>query len=168
MCKINNLKFLITTSLSIIIIFTSVILNASELGSISPAEHKETINQFIGEIKDAQNQSLNIAQSALRDSIDTNQLQDQISIISNNLSSLNERIEDYADIVQGLNEQDRQVRLTFNFLNLVRSNLYTLTLLTRVTTDIQRLQLLDEYFRTRINTLDTLEILKDLLEKYTD
>ncbi len=169
MNNINKLKSLVSITLSIIIMFSSITLNAASPMVLlpSPTQHKETINAFIREIKDAQTQSAYIAQSAFKNSItNISQLQLQIDTISNNLNILTEIIEDYADIVQGLNEQDRQVRLTFNYLNLVRSNLYTLTLLIRATTDIERLQLLDEYFRTRINASNTLAILETLLENY--
>ena len=169
MHNINKLKSLIATILSIFIMFSSATLNATSPAVLlpSPAQHKETIHQFIREITDAQVQSATIAQHAFKNSLsDISQLQFQIDTISNNLNVLTEIIEDYADIVQGLNEQDRQVRLTFNYLNLVRSNLYTLTLLIRAGTDIERIQLLDEYFRTRINASNTLAILETLLENY--
>ena len=165
----NKLKSLVSIALSIIIMFSSTTLNATSPATLlpSPAQHKETIKQFIREITEAQVQSAYIAQSASIDSVsDINQLQLEIDTISNNLNVLTGIIEDYADIVQGLNEQDRQVRLTFNYLNLVRSNLYTLTLLIRARTDIERIQLLDEYFRTRINASSTLVILERLLENY--
>lgn len=169
MNSINKFKVFISILLSIILMFSSVVPSVAAPVTLapSPAEHKQIINQFINEIKDAQNRSLSAAQSALEGSSDDNNaLQIQIDLISSDLQAINDRLEDYADIVQGLNAEDRQVRLTFNFLNLVRSNLYTLGLLTQARTDIERIQLLDEFFRTRIDAADTLTILENLLQKY--
>ncbi|MDF2614537.1 MAG: hypothetical protein K0S71_2323 [Clostridia bacterium] len=168
MNSINKLKFLVSIMLMVPIMFSSTTLGAAMApASPSPAEHKEIIYEFISEIKNAQDQSITIAQSASKGSANSNnELQLQIYAIGNDLLALNERIEDYADSVQGLSEQDRQVRLTFNFLNLVRSNLYTLSSLARAATDVQRIQLLDEFFRTRINAFNILTILESNLENY--
>jgi septal ring factor EnvC (AmiA/AmiB activator) len=148
---------------------TLVVLSAASTAPTfpSPAEHKENIYQFINEIKEAQDQSSVIAQAILKNYADPNNpIQLQINSISNDLQALNEIIEDYADVIQGLNPEDRQVRLTFNVLNLVRSNLFTLSLLSRAATDIERIDLLDEFFRTRRNALVTLTILETSLERY--
>jgi septal ring factor EnvC (AmiA/AmiB activator) len=147
----------------------SVILDAASSAPAFPsaAEHQQTIYQFISEIKDAQDRSAAIAQATLRDSTNsTTQLQLEIDSISADLQALNQIIEDYADIVQGLTPEDRHVRLTFNVLNLVRSNLYTLRLLVRSSTNIERIELLNEYFRTRRNALSTLMILENSLATY--
>ncbi len=168
MDKIKKFKSLVSIMLLVAMMFSpSVSAAAPILGPLPPAQHNEFIYRFISEIQDAQTQSAVIAQSAYGNSIlEASQLQMQIDTISNNLYLLSEEMEDYADLVQGLNEQDRQVRLTFNVLNLVRSNLYTLTLLLRARTDIERIRLLDEYFRTRINATNTLEMLNAILTKY--
>ena len=169
MHNINKFKSLTSIVVSIIIMFSSVILSATSLMPIlpSPAEHKKNINQFVSEIKYAQDQSAAIVQSTLKNSVvSSDQIQLQIDSISNDLQVLNQLIEDYADIIQGLNPQDRQVRLTFNVLNLVRSNLYTISLLARARTDVERIILLDEFFRTRKNAVDTLLILENSLDRY--
>lgn len=168
MHNINKFKSLISIALSVIIMSSSVVLSATSPSPMYPssAEHKKTIYQFLSEIKDAQDQSATIVQSTLKDSSDSNsQIQLQIDSISNDLQVLNEIIEDYADVIQGLNPEDRQVRLTFNVLNLVRSNLYTIGLLARAVTNVEQIELLDEFFRTRKNAFDTLVILENSLER---
>ncbi|WP_141722913.1 hypothetical protein [Cellulosilyticum sp. I15G10I2] len=155
--------------LSIIVVFSSTVISATSAAPMfpPPAEHQKNIYQFISEIKAAEDQSAAITQAILKNSAaPNNQIPLQINAISTDLQELNQTIEDYADIVQGLSPEDRHVRLTFNVLNLVRSNLYTLSLLARATTDIQRINLLDEFFRTRRNASDTLTILENSLERY--
>jgi flagellar hook-basal body complex protein FliE len=169
MKNINKFKSLIYIVLPMIMMSFSVILDAASSAPAFPsaAEHQQTIYQFISEIKDAQDRSAAIAQATLRGSTNsTTQLQLEIDSISADLQALNQIIEDYADIVQGLTPEDRHVRLTFNVLNLVRSNLYTLSLLLRSATNIERIELLDEYFQTRRNALSTLMILENSLATY--
>lgn len=168
MSNSNLFKFTTCILMLITMLFFSPMLHLAEAAPMTPSvnDHKNTVYRFISQIKEAQDRSAQIAQAALRDPLDHNSLQLEVDLISRDLQALNEAIEDYADIVQGLNEQDRQIRLIFNYLNLVRSNLYTLSLLIQARTDIQRIQLLDEYFHTRLNASSTLQILENLLQRY--
>ncbi|WP_069997383.1 hypothetical protein [Cellulosilyticum sp. I15G10I2] len=164
-----SFKSFISIILSIIIAFTFVPLSADSIQdiTISNAEHKQTIEQFISEIKSIQRQVFDIAQAALRDPIpgDT-QLEIRINLINNNIERLNRMLQDYLATVPDVSDQNRHVLLTFNVLNLAKNSLYSLSLLIRETSDIERLALLDEYFRSRVTSLDTLAILEAILERF--
>ncbi|MDF2879203.1 MAG: hypothetical protein K0S30_2299 [Clostridia bacterium] len=174
MHNLVKLKSLIPITLSLVMILTCSPLRAAEislipspLASPTPAEHKQTITQFLNEIQLIQNQVYDIAQFAIKNPSEVNpQIENRINFINNNIERLNRRIEDYLAVVSGVSDENRHVALTFNVINLVKSGLYTLTLLINTTADDQRIALLDEYFRTRINALDTLEILQELLANF--
>ncbi|MDF2596094.1 MAG: hypothetical protein K0R69_2435 [Clostridia bacterium] len=167
-------KSLVAITLSLVSLFTYLPLNATGLPLTpspptypTPSEHKQTITQFLNEIQLIQNQVYDITQFAIQNPSEVNpQIENRISLINTNIERLNRRIEDYLAIVSGISDENRHVALTFNVINLVKSGLYTLTLLINTTADERRISLLDEYFRTRINALDTLEILQELLANY--
>ena len=168
MKNINKLRTLFSIVLSIAILFTSS-LSATDTSDVmlSDAQHKQIIQQFLSEIAFMQRQVFDIAQSALRDpSPDDRQLQIRINLINNNIERLNTVMQDYLATVPGVSERNRHVLLTFNVINLVKSSLYTLSLLIRTTTDAERIALLDEFFRARVTALDTLGILEELLDRF--
>ncbi len=168
MNSINKSKALVSFVLSIAILFTFS-LSATDTNDtmLSDAQHKQIIQQFLSEITFLQRQVFDIAQSALRDpSPDDRQLEIRINLINNNIERLNAVIQEYLATVPGVSARNRHVLLTFNVLNLVKSSLYTLSLLIRTTTDAERIALLDEFFNARVTALDTLAILEDLLNRF--
>jgi len=169
MQNINKFKLLVSIILSIVIMFTSIPLGAASTSDIiiSNAEHKQIIEQFLSEIKAIQSQVADIAQSALKSPAQgAANLEGRINLINSNIERLNKIIQDYLATVPGVSDRNRHVLLTFNILNLIKSSLYPLSLLIRTTNDVERLALLDEYFRSRVVALDTLQILEELLEKF--
>lgn len=169
MKNIDKAKPVLSIFLSIIIILASIPLSAADPQGIviSNTEHKQIIEQFLSEITAIQGQVFDIAQAALTTNVQVDgRLAVRINLINTNIEGLNKRIQDYLASIPEVSERNRHVLLTFNVLNLVKSSLYTLSLLIRSTNDAERLVLLDEYFNTRVTALDTLQILEEILQKY--
>ncbi len=169
MKKIYKIKSFISLSLLSVILFSAFSFGVSASNNIiiSDAEHKRTIEQFLREIQELQNQVFDIAQSSLRNPSQPDpRLMIRINLINNNIERLNKVIQDYLATIPGVNERSRHVLLTFNVLNLLKSSLYTLSLLINTTDDMRRLELLDEFFSARVTALNTLEILQELLSNF--
>lgn len=164
----NNAKSLLSILLSIVIMLASIPLGAATAAIISNTEHKQNIERFISEIKAIQSQVSEVAQIALNPppSKGDTELKLRINSINSNIESLNKVIQDYLATVPGVNERNRHVLLTFNVINLIKSNLYTLNALLNATTDEERLALSQEYSKALSTALDTLAILESSLEKF--
>lgn len=177
----NNIiksKSLVSIILSIVILITSVPLSATtptpspEPVPTTPiyptiTEHRQTINQFISEIRQIQRQVFDIAQFAQVNPSEFNQrLSNNISIINNNINTLNNRILEYLETVPDVGDQNIHVLLVSNALNFIKNGLYSLRVLTNTTSNVLRIRLLDEYFRSRIAGLDTLTTAENLLLQY--
>jgi hypothetical protein len=162
--NLNKPHSLISIILLLVILFTTTPLYAATTNS----EHKQTIQGFIYQIKTIQSQVSEIAPSILNTSNPENNIQLKLRIISINstIESLNIIIQDYFLTVPGVNQRNRHVLLTFNVINLIKSNLYTLNALLNATTPEERLILLTEYANTQSTAFDTLKILEDSLEKF--
>jgi Sec-independent protein secretion pathway component TatC len=157
-------KLFISIVLFVILIFVATPLYAT---TTNP-EHKQTIENFIEQIKAIQSQISEIAPIILNNTNPQENIQLKLRIISINttIESLNIIIQNYFVTVPGVNQRNRHVLLTFNVINLIKSNLYTLNALLNATTDEERLNLLKEYSNTQSAAFNTLEILEDSLEKF--
>ncbi len=166
----NNIKskvILLLILLMFVSFYMSLKANSVPTSPISNAQHKQIINNYLRQIESMQNQVDAIAQSAISGPVeDREQLRARISVINTNIENLNSVIQDYLSANLGISERNRHIILTFNFINLVKSNLYTLSELIGTTNSIDQFLLLNEYFSTRVNALDTLEILRQILGKY--
>ncbi|PHV69180.1 hypothetical protein CS063_17310 [Sporanaerobium hydrogeniformans] len=177
----NNMirsKSIVSIILSIVILIASVPLSATApIPTLESApttliyptstEHKQTINQFISEIRQIQQQVFDIAQFAqINPSEFKQRLSNSISNIDNNIEKLNSRILEYLETVPDIGDQNIHVLLTLNTLNFIKNGLYSLRVLTNTTSDVLRIRLLDEYFRSRIAGLDTLNTLENLILQY--
>lgn len=129
-----------------------------------PAEHRRTIQQFTSEIRELQSQVFDIAQFAQVNPVEFEQrLTNNIRYINRRIELLNIRLLEYLEAVAVIGEQNTHVLLVLNSLNFVKNSLYSLSVLTTLTTDVQRIRLLDEYFRARIAGMDTLTTVETLI-----
>jgi predicted PurR-regulated permease PerM len=163
----NNIvksKSLVSLILSIVILITSAALSAT---TPTITEHKQIINQFISEISLIQQQVFDIAQFAQVNPSEFNlRLSNNISTINSNIEKLNNRILEYLETVPEVGDQNIHVLLISNALNFIKNGLYSLRVLTNTTPTVLRIKLLDEYFRSRIAGLDTLNTVENLLLQY--
>ncbi|MDF2595816.1 MAG: hypothetical protein K0R69_2157 [Clostridia bacterium] len=142
-----------------------IVSGATPIGS-TPPEHKIAVMQFVTEIRLIQNQVYGTAQFALNNtSINSTTLRGTITLISNNIKMLRNRVMEYSDIIPSVGNRNRDVLLLLNALNFINNSLNTLYQLSVVQSDIERISLLDEFFRFRIHTKDTLATIEDLLSR---
>ena len=157
-------KVLVSIILSLAIIVAFVPLNASD-GNGTP-NHSATINQFINEIRDIQREVFTISQNALNNPpLFAELLKNNISRIDARISTLNRRILEYLATTPNISSRNRDTLLIINALNLVKNGLYSLNVLTTTVPNIERIALLDEYFRARVSAIDTLTTVENLLSK---
>jgi hypothetical protein len=167
----NNIKSKIILFLILITIispYTFIKATSASINPISNEEHKQIINNYLNKIEALQNQVDAVAQTAISGGIGERELlRSRISVINTHIENLNSIIQDYLAANPGVSERNRHIILTFNIINLVKSNLYTLSELIDTTNDVDQFLLFNEYFSTRVNTLNTLEILRQILAKYS-
>ncbi len=170
----NNLKQpkrYISILLSLVILLTTGPLHAVSPPALyqmpTEAEHRQIITQFISEINLIQNQVLDISQLALNNPpLFEERLKSNIGLINNSINRLNNRIIEYLELVPKTGLNNVHVLLVANSLNLVKNELYWLEALTYVRDNVQRIALLNEYFRSRIAAIDTLNTLQNILLQY--
>lgn len=166
-------KSLLSVILSAITLLISISLSAAS-PSLEPSpepplptEHRQVINQFISEINQIQNQVLDLSQLALNNPpLFEERLKSNIGYINHSIERLNSTILEYLQIVPKTGPQNVHVLLVLNSLNFVKNGLYWLEALTYVRENVQRISLLNEYFRSRIAAIDTLNTLTNILLQY--
>jgi hypothetical protein len=155
MNNIIKTKSLIAIMLSIVVLCAAI-----PLSSTSTNSHQEIINQFIYEITEVQTQVFDIAQFALNQSLVPGDLSPNIRLIDDTIKRLDRKILNYLETIPSVSTQNRDVLLLLNALNFIKNGLYTLNLLTIANTDVERIALLDEFFRSRIAAKDTINTLE--------
>lgn len=161
-------KLVLSLTLSVFIILNPLVANAtsiSALPNIPSAQHKRTIQDFISELNVLQNQIYTLSQSALKDEATSN-FNATIKNIDNGLDQLSMEVQNYLATVPSFSEENREILLLFNAFNFTKDGLYTLSLLNTVPSDIEKIQLLDRYFKSRLSAIDALELLNELLSSY--
>ncbi|MHC1750758.1 MAG: hypothetical protein AB9856_20995 [Cellulosilyticaceae bacterium] len=169
--KTSFIKLLLSLTLSILTIFNPIVANAtsiSNLPNIPSAQHKHTIQEFITELNTLQNRIYSLTQFSLGDESTPppSDFSATIRSINNDLAQLNREIGNYYDTLPTFSEENREVLLVFNAYNFTKDGLYTLSLLNTAPSSIERIQLLDRYFKSRLSALDTLNLLNELLSSY--
>ncbi|WP_070000190.1 hypothetical protein [Cellulosilyticum sp. I15G10I2] len=180
MTNLLKLRLFVSITLSIIIMFTAIPLKAAnsspvsptptaptELLPPSPTSHREAISRFISEINQIQSQVFDIAILAQVNPPEFEQrLTNNISFINRRIEELNTSVLEYLTTVPSIGEQNTHVLFVINALNFVKNSLYSLSALSQTTANIVRIRLLDEYFRSRLAGIDTLNTVISLILQY--
>ncbi len=169
MQSINKSKVFISAILLIAIMFSSIPLYAGNNVIISNAAHKQTIEDFLAQIKSIQTDVSEIAQIAFNNPSfqETRQLKSRIYAINAVVEELYVVMQDYFATVPGVNERNRHILLAFNVLNLTKSNIYTLNVLLNASTEEEKFALSQEYAAALENSLATLTLLESILAKFS-
>lgn len=154
-------NFFITLLLSTVIIFSAFPLRAS---STNNSYHRQTIQRFVDDIKVLQNQVFTLAELSFENSPE-NQLniKNQIKIVNLSIESLDKQILEYLSTLPSISYQNSNTLLVQNALNLVKNSLYQIDLLTTATSNLDRLLILQEFFRLRVNATETLTGLENII-----
>lgn len=133
----------------------------------TPNEHIRAVQNFITALREIQFQVFDIAQFAQVNPPEFEQrLADNINFLNRRIDELTINISDYLKIVPPIGDQNTHILLLLNTLNFIKNSLYSLNVLTTTTTNVLRIRLLDEYFRSRIAGIDTLTTLENLILYY--
>ncbi len=140
-----------------------IVSGATPVGP-TPPEHLRKITEFISEIRHVQNQVFDVAQFALNpETTDPRSLAPNISLIAHSIERIRQRILEYSTTIPSVGNQNRDVLLLLNALNFNKNRLNTISLLTATSTSVERIGLLDEFFRSRIAAKDTLNTIEELI-----
>ncbi len=160
------LKSITVVFLSIMILSTATSLSATstDVQTISDAQHKQIMLGYLARIKELQTRVSDVAQAIITNPDgNTPSLNNRLKLINNESIKIFKDLEDYQRTVSGYNARIRDVFLMFNIINSIDSSLYSLSLLSPDQSDLERLELLDEFFRLRINAIDTMTIFENIL-----
>lgn len=165
------IKLLLSIVLSVSVTFSPIAVNASPVGALPntpSAQHKATVKGFIDTLDNLQKQIYSTALSSLEDKsvLVPNNFTNTIQSINNNLQQLNTEIQNYFNTLPNFSEENREVLLLFNVFNFVKDGLYSISLINNAPSDVEKVQLLDRYFRSRLSAYDTLSLLNELLTSY--
>ncbi|WP_070001046.1 hypothetical protein [Cellulosilyticum sp. I15G10I2] len=155
--------------LSVIIVFSCVSLSASAPDIIppSPTKHQQTMEQFLGDIRSIHAQLFDIAQFSLEDpGLTLDELANAIAFINYDIERLYNDTTEYLKLFPSISVENTQVLLAITALNFIKNELYYLSLVIPAISDIERLQILNQYFRARLSAVDTLELLEEDLANY--
>lgn len=160
-------KPLVLFILSTAIMFIAISVNASNISNtVSDAEHKQIIQQYIDRIRILQTEILYTNESNLEDS-STNKatLSNRITLINDEIEDLRKEISNYVDAVPSISSQNRDVALAFSALTFIKNELYQLSLLTQATSAVDKNLLLGDFYLFNRLATDTLNILEDLIAR---
>lgn len=162
MKNIIKSKSLISVILSISIIFIAFPLSGSSL--TNNATHKKTITQFIDDVRTIQNQVFYLAQFALENPPrDRRELVNNIKLVNDRIVEVDKNIQDYLKTVPNISFQNRDALLLMNALNFTKNALYELELLSDTTSNVDRVLILEEFFRFRQAAIDILNSVENVI-----
>ncbi len=151
--------------LATILILLGLPLSATTLPSNNNAAHEKMMLQYLDELKSLQNRTFYLSQIALDNPpIDKIALLSNISNINGELDALNKKVMSSLSAVPSISQENTELLLTLNAINLIKNSLYQLTKLSDTTANVDRILLLEEFFRLRIDAEETLDALTSAIE----
>lgn len=125
---------------------------------VSPIEHQQTLRNYINQLRSINNRAFRLVQLTLdTPPRDITALIQSINSINTEIYSMRRAMRDYLSYVQTTGIQNRDILLLFNALNHTSNQLYYLEQLSLTTSNVEKVILLEDFFRARSATTDTLE-----------
>lgn len=164
MNRLIKLRSLICILLSIIMFSYSLSATSPVPALTSPTQHKQTMQQFLRSIRLIHSQLLDLGQFSLQEpGLTLNELESALTTLNNDVEKIYDNITEYLRAFPSISEENTQVIRAITALNYIKNEIYYLSLVIPAITDVERIQILNEYFRARLAAVETLDLLeKDL------
>lgn len=177
MKNINKSRLSITIILIIIIMFAHLSLSATTLtldpvlpiapesaAPVSPIEHQRTIRSYINQLRSMHNRTFQLVQLTLdTPPRDMAALRQSINFINTEINSIRREMRVYLSQVQTTGMQNRDILLLFNALNHASNQLFYLEQLSLAPSNVEKVILLENFFRSRSATTDTLDTVETFI-----
>ncbi len=167
MNRLIKLRLLICILLSIIMFSCSLSATSPASDLPSPAQHKQTMQQFLRSIRLIHNQLFDLGQFSLQDpGLTLNELEGSLNVLNSDAEKIYDNITEYLRVFPSISEENTQILRTLTALNYIKNEIYYLSLVIPAITDVERIQILNEYFRARLAATETLDLLEKDLVNY--
>lgn len=173
--KKKKQSILLTTILLCIVIipiFSSLyattlsIVPVTAPSSVSPPlnEHKQIINEYIDELKIIQDRTFQLLQLVLDTPLkDPTNFNKNLNLINNDAATLRAKVLNYQKTVPADTTEFRDILLILNALNYSKNALFQLESLAKTTSNVEKSILLEEFFKSRIDSINALNIIRNLI-----
>lgn len=159
-----KLRLFILLVLSVTIMSMAIPLSASN--TISDANHKETIQQYISDIRRIQDQIFYLSQIILRGSPeDTPAISNGINLANHRIQELHKAISSYLEITPTISAQNRDALFASISLSLSKNALYQLNVLVNTHNYVDKSLLLEDFYLFKKVSTETLEELEELISR---
>lgn len=126
------------------------------------SEHKNTITQFIADIRSIQDQIFSLLEVIPSTPAKGNaNLDSEISAIYSKIEDIEKKILNYVRALPKLSSQRRDILLTLIALNSVENSLFQLTQFIKTTNPVERTLLLEDFYFLRNKTTEALNKIED-------
>lgn len=143
-------------------IFSSTLYAANS----SYSSHESIINEYIIQLNQVMNQVFTLAEkTTFSTPASKSTFNTDLGVITSNLRSINDSMTNYYNSLESDSLERRNVTLLFNAVNLIQNNLFELTQLNNAATSVEKMLILETYFRFRVEATDTLNNLNYLLQQ---
>lgn len=153
--------------LSTAIMFIAISVNASNISNtVSNAEHKQIIQQYIDRIKTLQNQIFFLNEYNLEDSTSNKTIPPtSITLLNTEIENLREEISNYLETIPNISSQNRDAILALNSLNFLKNALYELGVIGDTTNVVDKNLSLENFYLLMRLSSDTLGALENLIAR---
>ncbi|WP_069999638.1 hypothetical protein [Cellulosilyticum sp. I15G10I2] len=132
--------------------------------TVTPAEHKNIITQYIASIRILHNQVFSLFENAISvPPEDSTLLESKITFIYRQIEQLDRNISSYLDTLPRLSTERRDTLITMDALHFLENSLYQLTEFIRATDSATRTQLLGDFYFLRTATADALNRVENII-----
>lgn len=172
MNNITKPKSLVSIILLIAILFAYCSLNATTSTPSAPvlpslAEHKQTIYQFLNDLKSIQNRTFQLSQLVVDNHPeDMPDFSKNITSVNYDLDSLRKKILDYLSILPTMSVENRDILLLLAAVNHSKNALFDLNSLSQTTNKVEKIILFEKFFNNRIDSNNSINALENIISKY--
>ncbi|MHC1747489.1 MAG: hypothetical protein AB9856_03760 [Cellulosilyticaceae bacterium] len=139
-------------------------ISVSYISTSTTPEHKRIVNGYINQLVTIQNMTFQLMYLALDNPIkDIPNFNSAISLLNDNAADLRSNILVYQETLPTSSIQYRDILLILNALNYSKNAIFNLELLAKTTNNVERALLLENFFKSRIESTDALNTVNNLI-----
>lgn len=146
-----------------ILIFTSSLFATA----ITNPTYKQTVTNYIEQLSQLQNQVFTLARKATFGSPESKStFNSELDFINNSLKKTMDSMNSYYQTLPPKSTEKRNMLILVNASTLIESSLFQLNAINNTDSDVEKMVLLEDYFRFKVEATDTLNLVQHLLSEY--
>lgn len=134
--------------------------------NINNNEYKQTVLNYIDELLQVRNQVFTLAQKTTFSSEQNKaNFNADADIVNRSLNGIIDSMNNYYESLPDNSTEKTNMLVLFNAASLIKGALFQLSELNKAASDVERMIILEDYFRFRLEATDTMNLVRDLVSQ---